>query len=68
MTIVTSYLPIDIDQACNKGGLYYERLFEITKQHYTFEQYKALVNERIPEVETSLNNGSLCKEFVQIEI
>ena len=65
MTVAVTYLPIDEKEACGKGGLFHDRLMQATRQYYVFESYKALINGRIPDFKTGINNGSFCQDFVK---
>ena len=65
MTVAVTYLPIDEKEACGKGGLFHDHLMQATRQYYVFESYKALINGRIPDFKTGINNGSFCQDFVK---
>ena len=67
MTVVTAYLPIDTEELCKKTGTINDPLMQLTKQHFAFENYKSLVSGdgKIPDLKTGLENGSLCKKFVE---
>ena len=65
MTMAITYLPIDPVEMCGKDGLFHDHLTQATRQHYVFENYKALVEGRIPEFKNGLKNGSYCHDFVK---
>ena len=66
MIVVTNYLPIDTKDKCKKGGFFYTHFIQSSKQHFAFENYKALItgDGQIPDLYTSLVNGSLCNYFI----
>ena len=67
LTIVTSYLPINTNVACKKGGFLHEHFLAYSRQHFAFDNYKSLINGdgEIPNLGKSLANGSLCSSYVR---
>ena len=61
-----SIVPIDLDLTCNMGGFHHQYFQKNYRKHFAFHNYKTLVNGgSIPDLRTSLNNGSLCKEYIR---
>ena len=61
-----SIVPIDLDSMCNEGGFHHQYFQKNYRKHFAFHNYKTLVNGgSIPDLRTSLNNGSLCKEYMR---
>ena len=67
LTIVTSYLPINTKISCQKGAYLYEHFMIASRKHFALENYKTLItgDGLIPDLATSLANGSLCSTYVE---
>ena len=67
MTVVTTYIPINPKDVCKEGNLIHKQLVQSSRQHFAFENYKALVtgDGTIPDLQSSLANGSLCFQFIE---
>ena len=63
--VLPEYFPIDLNKACFEKsflGVHFKRYF---RKHFAFQTYKTLVEEgSIPDLATSYDNGSLCKDYV----
>ena len=66
MTVVTSYLPINLDEACMRNSYFEKHFVHSSKQYFTFEIYRSLIegDGQIPDLQTNLANGSLCRNFI----
>ena len=64
--VLPEYFPINEEKVCFDyafHGLYFRRNFH---KHFAFHNYKTLVeNSSIPDLVTSLENGSLCKDYIR---
>ena len=67
MTVVTTYIPINPKDICKEGNFIHQQLIQSSRQHFAFENYKALVTGggTIPDLQSSLTNGSLCFQFIE---
>ena len=66
MTMVTSYIPINTDEACKTDSYLEKHFIHSSRQHFTFEIYRSLIegDGQIPDLETNMANGSLCRNFI----
>ena len=66
MTVVTSYLPINLDEACVRNSYFEKHFVHSSRQYFTFEIYRSLIegDGQIPDLQTNLANGSLCRNFI----
>ena len=66
MTVVTNYVPINADELCKEGSFFKKQLTHSSWQHFAFENYKTLItgDGRIPDLQASMANGSLCLQFI----
>ena len=59
-------IPLELNEVCQEGTkmhLHFEKHFA---NHFAFESYKSLVEDRsIPDIASSYTNGSLCQSYVQ---
>ena len=58
--------PLNIKALC-KDGTFFDKFFKQNLQRlFAFEHYRSMVQEQhIPDLATSLSNGSLCREYLQ---
>ena len=66
LSIWQTTVPFNIEELC-KGGAYFDRFFKENFQKiFAFEHYRSLVQQQhIPDLTTSLSNGSLCTDYVR---
>jgi hypothetical protein len=66
MTVVTSYVPINLDEACKRNSYFEKHFVHSSKQYFTFEIYRSLIEGggQVPDLQTNLANGSLCRNFI----
>ena len=66
MTVVTSYVPINLDEACKRNSYFEKHFVHSSRQYFTFEVYRSLIegDGQIPDLQTNLANGSLCRNFI----
>ena len=66
MTVVTSYVPINVDDACKRDSYFEKHFVHSSRQHFAFEIYRSLIegDGQIPNLQTNLANGSLCRNFI----
>ena len=58
--------PLDLNNICKKGKFMSEHLEYSFSKHFAFEAYETLVEGgSIPDLQKSLTNGSLCKNYVK---
>ena len=52
---------------CKEGNFIHQQLIQSSRQHFAFENYKALVtgDGTVPDLHSSLANGSLCFQFIE---
>ena len=66
MTVVTSYVPINLNEACKRNGYFEKHFVHSSRQYFTFEIYRSLIegDGQVPDLQTNLANGSLCRNFI----
>ena len=66
MTVVTSYVPINLDEACKRNSYFEKHFVHSSRQYFTFEIYRSLIegDGQVPDLQTNLANGSLCRNFI----
>ena len=66
MTVVTSYVPINVDDACKRDSYFEKHFVHSSRRHFAFEIYRSLIegDGQIPDLQTNLANGSLCRNFI----
>ena len=58
--------PLDLEDTCKLGNFMNQHLEHSFSKHFAFEAYETLVEGgSLPDLETSLLNGSLCKNYVK---
>ena len=67
MAIIASYLPINTNDACKRGSVFDKHFVRSLRQHFAFENYRTLItgDGQIPDLSTSMANGSLCSNFIK---
>ena len=66
MTVVTSYVPINLDEACKRNSYFEKHFVHSSRQYFTFEIYRSLIegDGQIPDLQKNMANGSLCRNFI----
>ena len=66
MTVVTSYVPINLDEACKRNSYFEKHFVHSSRQYFTFEVYRSLIegDGQIPDLQANLANGSICRNFI----
>jgi hypothetical protein len=66
MTVVNSYVPINLDEACKRNSYFEKHFVHSSRQYFTFEIYRSLIegDGQIPDLQTNLANGTLCRNFI----
>ena len=59
-------IPLELNEVCQEGTKMHVHFEQYFANHFAFESYKSLVEDRtIPDIASSYANGSLCKSYVQ---
>ena len=68
--VLPQYFPIDFKKECSGKSFYNQHFRQAFRKHFSFLNYKALVEGRIEgrvidDIVTSFSNGSMCQDYIR---
>ena len=68
--VLPQYFPIDFKKECSGKSFYNQHFRQAFRKHFSFLNYKALVEGRIEgrvidDIATSFSNGSMCQDYIR---